>query len=233
MNVKFRGQPPEGAGTQNRHGMPQLPVGQHEVKNWPVLDLGEQPEVDRGTWQLEIGGLGPKPGDARLGRVPGAAAGRRRQRLSLRDDVVALRQPLARRAVQDARRAGRADRRGPVRPLHRLRLRAGHVHPLHHEPAARSGDRGRRPAGPHLGGPTAAPRARRSRPHDHAQALCVEGHEVDPQDRVPGRRSKGILGGARLLEFRGAVVQRSVFNRRTRGCGGARVASCLLDWHKR
>ena len=27
----------------NRHGMPKLPVGQHEVKNWPVLDLGEQP----------------------------------------------------------------------------------------------------------------------------------------------------------------------------------------------
>ena len=25
--------------------MPQLPVGQHEVKNWPVLDLGEQPDV--------------------------------------------------------------------------------------------------------------------------------------------------------------------------------------------
>ena len=33
------------AGRANRHGMPQLPVGQHEVKNWPVLDLGEQPDV--------------------------------------------------------------------------------------------------------------------------------------------------------------------------------------------
>ena len=27
--------------------MPKLPVGQHEVKNWPVLDLGEQPDVDQ------------------------------------------------------------------------------------------------------------------------------------------------------------------------------------------
>ena len=41
VNVRFRGTPPEGQGPANRHGMPRLPVGQHEVKNWPVLDLGE------------------------------------------------------------------------------------------------------------------------------------------------------------------------------------------------
>ena len=46
VNVRFHGQAPEGTGPPNRHGMPQLPVGQHEVKNWPVLDLGEQPDVD-------------------------------------------------------------------------------------------------------------------------------------------------------------------------------------------
>ena len=57
VNVKFRGQPPEGGGPPNRHGMPQLPVGQHEVKNWPVLDLGEQPDVEQRNWKLEIGGL--------------------------------------------------------------------------------------------------------------------------------------------------------------------------------
>ncbi len=61
VNVKFRGQPPDGAGPPNRHGMPQLPVGQHEVKNWPVLDLGEQPDVDRRNWKLEIGGLVENP----------------------------------------------------------------------------------------------------------------------------------------------------------------------------
>jgi len=61
VNVKFHGQPPEGSGPANRHGMPQLPVGQHEVKNWPVLDLGEQPVVDPKTWKLEVAGLVENP----------------------------------------------------------------------------------------------------------------------------------------------------------------------------
>jgi DMSO/TMAO reductase YedYZ molybdopterin-dependent catalytic subunit len=61
VNVKFLGRRPEGTGPANRHGMPQLPVGQHEVKNWPVLDLGEQPEVATGAWRLDIGGLVENP----------------------------------------------------------------------------------------------------------------------------------------------------------------------------
>jgi len=56
VNVKFRGQPPQGTGASNRHGMPRLPVGQHEVRNWPVLDLGDLPEIDPSSWTLEIGG---------------------------------------------------------------------------------------------------------------------------------------------------------------------------------
>jgi DMSO/TMAO reductase YedYZ molybdopterin-dependent catalytic subunit len=61
VDVKLRGRRPEGSGPLNRHGMPQLPVGQHEVKNWPVLDLGEQPQVDRPSWKLEVGGLVDHP----------------------------------------------------------------------------------------------------------------------------------------------------------------------------
>ncbi len=60
-DVRFRGTPPEGQGPPNRHGMPKLPVGQHEVKNWPVLDLGEQPQVCREEWKLEVGGLVEHP----------------------------------------------------------------------------------------------------------------------------------------------------------------------------
>jgi DMSO/TMAO reductase YedYZ molybdopterin-dependent catalytic subunit len=61
VNVSFTGRRPEGAGGPNRHGMPRLPVGQHEVKNWPVLDLGEQPDVAIDTWKLEVGGAVANP----------------------------------------------------------------------------------------------------------------------------------------------------------------------------
>ncbi|WP_313761009.1 sulfite oxidase-like oxidoreductase, partial [Rhizobium sp.] len=40
-----------------------LPPGQHLVKNWPVLDLGEQPAVSTDTWRLEVGGLVETPLD--------------------------------------------------------------------------------------------------------------------------------------------------------------------------
>jgi DMSO/TMAO reductase YedYZ molybdopterin-dependent catalytic subunit len=34
-----------------------LPPGQHEVKNWPVLDLGGQPDIDLEKWHLRMDGL--------------------------------------------------------------------------------------------------------------------------------------------------------------------------------
>jgi DMSO/TMAO reductase YedYZ molybdopterin-dependent catalytic subunit len=61
VNVEFSARRPEGSGSKNRHGMPKLPVGQHEVKNWPVLDLGEQPDVSLDAWKLEVGGLVDNP----------------------------------------------------------------------------------------------------------------------------------------------------------------------------
>jgi DMSO/TMAO reductase YedYZ molybdopterin-dependent catalytic subunit len=61
VNVRWRGQKAQGSGPPNRHGMPQLPVGQHEVKNWPVLDLGEQPDIQTRAWKLEVGGLVDNP----------------------------------------------------------------------------------------------------------------------------------------------------------------------------
>jgi DMSO/TMAO reductase YedYZ molybdopterin-dependent catalytic subunit len=61
VNVAFAGRKPEGSGPRNRDGMPQLPVGQHVVKNWPVLDLGEQPEIALDSWKLEITGLVENP----------------------------------------------------------------------------------------------------------------------------------------------------------------------------
>ena len=61
VNVRFQGAKPEGTGPRNRHGMPAVPVGQHLVKNWPVLDLGEQPDIPLEKWKLEIGGLVENP----------------------------------------------------------------------------------------------------------------------------------------------------------------------------
>jgi len=33
-----------------------LPPGQHLVKNWPVLDLGVEPVIERANWRLDIDG---------------------------------------------------------------------------------------------------------------------------------------------------------------------------------
>ncbi|MBM3485458.1 MAG: sulfite oxidase-like oxidoreductase [Alphaproteobacteria bacterium] len=38
-----------------------LPPGQREVKNWPVLDLGVQPDIDRTRWKLTVDGAVRNP----------------------------------------------------------------------------------------------------------------------------------------------------------------------------
>jgi DMSO/TMAO reductase YedYZ molybdopterin-dependent catalytic subunit len=50
-----------GSGPENRHGMPKLPVGQHEVKSWPVLDLGSTPDIPTSSWSLTVDGLVERP----------------------------------------------------------------------------------------------------------------------------------------------------------------------------
>jgi DMSO/TMAO reductase YedYZ molybdopterin-dependent catalytic subunit len=42
-------------------GADRLPPGQHLVRDWPVLDLGRQPEVSTERWQLRIDGLVERP----------------------------------------------------------------------------------------------------------------------------------------------------------------------------
>ena len=61
VDVRFANAKPDGNGPRNRHGMPKLPVGQREVKNWPVLDLGDIPKIPLETWKLEVGGLVENP----------------------------------------------------------------------------------------------------------------------------------------------------------------------------
>ncbi len=38
-----------------------LPPGQHLVRNWPVLDLGQTPNVPKQVWRLDIAGLVAAP----------------------------------------------------------------------------------------------------------------------------------------------------------------------------
>lgn len=52
---------PQGTGPLNRHGMPQVPTGQHVTTKWPVLDLGERPDVSKDTWRLEVDGAVATP----------------------------------------------------------------------------------------------------------------------------------------------------------------------------
>ncbi|RYZ32021.1 MAG: sulfite oxidase-like oxidoreductase, partial [Sphingobacteriales bacterium] len=52
---------PMGSGKINRHGMPQLPVGQTATTKWPVLDLGTQPEIALRDWRLKLNGSVENP----------------------------------------------------------------------------------------------------------------------------------------------------------------------------
>lgn len=48
-------------GRQERPDSDRLPPGQHLVKNWPVLDLGLQPDVSAERWRLQINGAVDEP----------------------------------------------------------------------------------------------------------------------------------------------------------------------------
>ncbi|HUB09349.1 MAG TPA: sulfite oxidase-like oxidoreductase [Myxococcales bacterium] len=52
---------PEGSGPPNAHGLPQLPPGQTLAKGWPVLDLGQQPDVPTDRWELVVDGAVEAP----------------------------------------------------------------------------------------------------------------------------------------------------------------------------
>jgi DMSO/TMAO reductase YedYZ molybdopterin-dependent catalytic subunit len=47
---------PQGHGGPNRHGMPQVPVGQTVTTKWPVLDLGYHPDLPLDKWRLRVDG---------------------------------------------------------------------------------------------------------------------------------------------------------------------------------
>jgi DMSO/TMAO reductase YedYZ molybdopterin-dependent catalytic subunit len=48
-------------GRVSRPEADRLPPGQHLVRNWPVLDLGQQPMISNDSWRLEVQGLVEAP----------------------------------------------------------------------------------------------------------------------------------------------------------------------------
>lgn len=46
-----------GEGATEGPARPRLPPGQHRTDAWPVLDLGNQPHIDRKDWRLTVGGM--------------------------------------------------------------------------------------------------------------------------------------------------------------------------------
>ena len=51
----------EGKFITGRAGSDRLPPGQHLVNDWPVLDLGKQPDVPLDRWRLVVDGLVARP----------------------------------------------------------------------------------------------------------------------------------------------------------------------------
>lgn len=52
---------PLGRGPTNRHGMPQLPPGQHPTAKWPVLNISDHPRISTEDWRFEVGGACESP----------------------------------------------------------------------------------------------------------------------------------------------------------------------------
>ena len=48
-------------GRSARPDSERLPPGQHLVKDWPVLDLGQQPDIEKDDWSLKIVGAVENP----------------------------------------------------------------------------------------------------------------------------------------------------------------------------
>ena len=59
---------PQGEGPKNRHGMPREPPGQNvlEKHEWPVLDLGETPEISQDRFRLTVDGAVESPASLRF-----------------------------------------------------------------------------------------------------------------------------------------------------------------------
>ena len=73
-----------------------LPPGQHLTKDWPTLDLGLTPNISRERWRLDVYGAVENPIFWDFAQFTAQPQAQVRVRHPLRDDMVALRQPVGR-----------------------------------------------------------------------------------------------------------------------------------------
>ena len=108
-------------GRTRRPAAERLPPGQREVKNWPVLDLGNQPERDGGELAPRCRRPGREQDLVVLRRFPRRGPGAGHLGHPLRHRMVALRQPLGRCFDAPPARDRPAEARGEVRHPAQLR----------------------------------------------------------------------------------------------------------------
>ena len=187
--------------------MPKLPIGQRQVPNWPVLDLGDSPVVSLDSWRLDVGGLCENPFSVSWQEF---------LELPQVEDVSDF------HCVTTWSRMDNRWKGVRFRTIAELAVPAPDVtHVLctgyDHMPGTRIPYTTNLPLARAVEddvllvhtweGARAAAGTRRPVPDDHAETVCVEGHEVDSEDRIPRREQARILGRTRLLGHRRAVVR--------------------------
>jgi hypothetical protein len=162
-----------------------LPPGQRLVRDWPVLDLGVQPNILLDRWQLTVGGLVGNP-----------------VRLTW-NDFLDLPQSDTVSDIHCVTAWSRYDNRwSGVKATDFLRLVKPHKDAKHVVFQSYDG------YATNVGGRAADPRAWRASAHCYAAILFLEVGEMDQAHRLPRPRRSRLLGSARLPQYRRSLEGR-------------------------
>ena len=200
VNKGFRGRHTEAAR--------QLPPGQHQTADFPVLQAGPTPRIDLDDWRFTIRNERRRPTRLDVGPTAGPAPPAAHCRHSLRHHLVQTGYQMGRRFARHAFRISRHHRR--IRTDRVLR-RLHHQHP---------GSRSSRRQGLDrlcLPGRTATRSARRPGAAAGAALVFLEVREVGAIHRVAQQRHSRILGGFGLSQLRRPVARTTLRRGLTRG----------------
>ena len=176
-----------------------LPPGQRLVRDWPVLDLGAEPNVTPQKFRLDVDGAVENRLSLSLDEFMALPQSDQRVGHPLRHAVVALRQPLEGR--RGARAAGdrAAEAGGAACGVPQLRR-------LHGECAAGAVRSAGRVPGARMGRQAAVARAWRAGADADPAPVFLEVGEMAAAHPVHHQRPSGVLGAARLSQQRRPVA---------------------------